>query len=157
MNPFLLGITAGIAGTLVMDVLNHLLPRGGLLLRIDIRMIGRMSAGWSRGHFRYQHPQEMQECRCERVLGWITHYAISVIFALIYVVGWHLLLGDPVSAAWALIYGIATTFASQCLVFPSMGLGLFGRRSPHGLRAPLSSLVNHTFFAIGMTLVIAFL
>ena len=157
MNLILLGIMAGIAGTLVMDAMNYLLSRGGLLQEIDIRMIGRMSAGWSRGRFRYQHPQEMQESGGEWVLGWITHYAISVMFALIYVLGWHFLFGNPVSAAWALVYGIATTIASQCLVFPSMGLGLFGRRSPHGLRAALSSLANHTFFGIGMALVIALL
>ena len=155
MNPILLGIMAGIAGTLVMDVTNHLLSQRGLLLNIDIRMIGRMSAGWVRGRFRYHNPQQMQASGYERVLGWITHYAISLIFALTYVLGWHFLIGDPVSAVWALVYGIATTIASLCLVFPSMGFGLFGRRSPHGLRAPLSSLANHTFFGIGMALVIA--
>jgi hypothetical protein len=33
-----------------------------------------------------------------------------------------------------------------------MGLGIFGKRSPEGLKAAISSLVNHTFFGIGMAL-----
>jgi hypothetical protein len=36
-----------------------------------------------------------------------------------------------------------------------MGFGVFGRKSPEGLRAPLSSLVNHVFFGVGMALAIA--
>jgi len=157
VNPILLGIMAGIAGTLVMDVMNHVLSRMGVVLNIDIRMIGRVSAGWMHGRFRYRCPQEIEEAGGEWVLGYVTHYSISVLFALIYVLGWHFLIGGPLSVGWALVYGIATTIASQCLVFPSMGLGLFGWQSPHGLRAPLSSLANHTFFGIGMALAIALL
>ena len=69
--------------------------------------------------------------------------------------GWYFLAEGPVSAFGALIYGAATTVASQFLVFPSMGFGVFGRRSPEGIKAPLSSLANHSFFGLGMALVIA--
>jgi len=51
---------------------------------------------------------------------------------------------------WALIYGVATTVASVFFVYPSMGLGVFGWRSPEGIKAPLSSLANHFFFGLGM-------
>jgi hypothetical protein len=40
-------------------------------------------------------------------------------------------------------------------VFPSMGLGVFGRRSPEGIRAPLSSLANHLFYGVGLAVGIA--
>jgi hypothetical protein len=63
--------------------------------------------------------------------------------------------GGIPSPAWALAYGVATTAASVLLVYPSMGLGAFGRRSPEGLRAPLSSLANHLFFGAGMAVAIA--
>jgi hypothetical protein len=36
-----------------------------------------------------------------------------------------------------------------------MGLGAFGRRSPEGIRAPLSSLANHFFFGVGMAIAVA--
>jgi len=75
--------------------------------------------------------------------------------AIPFVIGWDLLVGGLVSPAWILAYGIATTVASVFLVYPSMGLGIFGRRSPDGIKAPLSSLANHFFFGLGMAVAVA--
>jgi hypothetical protein len=155
MDLIVTGVAAGVLGTLVMDGLNHLLARTGILLRIEIAMIGRMSAGWARGRLCYRHPSEMEPVANEKCLGYITHYAIGVGFALIYVFGWDLLVGGPASPLWALVYGFATTVASLFLVYPSMGLGVFGRRSPDGLKVSLSPLANHLFFGAGMAVAIA--
>ena len=155
MNLIITGVVAGVLGTLVMDFLNHLLARSRMLSKIDIAMIGRMSTGWMHGRFRYRHPGEMEPVANEIPYGYITHYTIGVVLAVTYVFGWDLLIGGPASAVWALAYGVATTVASHFFVFPSMGLGVFGRRSPEGIRAPLSSLANHLFFGVGMAVVVA--
>ena len=149
------GIAAGVLGTLLMDLLNHLASRSGLILRIDMRAIGRMSAGWARGHFFYREPGEMKQVGNELLIGYLTHYAIGLALAVPFVLGWGLLLGELVSPAWVLAYGILTTAASVFFVYPSMGLGVFGRKSPEGIRAPLSSLANHSFFVIGMAVAVA--
>jgi hypothetical protein len=70
--------------------------------------------------------------------GYITHYTIGVGLAVTYVLGWDLLVGGPASPVWALAYGVATTVASHFFVFPSMGLGVFGRRSPEGIRVAVA-------------------
>ena len=155
MDLIVTGIVAGLLGTLVMDSLNHLFARLGILLKIDVRMIGRMFAGWADGRFRYSHPSEMQQVPNEKLYGYITHYAIGVGLAIPFVLGWAIFVGGPLSPVWALIYGVATTVASVFLVYPSMGLGLFGWRSPEGFRAPLSSLANHFFFGLGMAVTVA--
>jgi len=155
MDLIVTGIVAGLLGTLVMDFLNHLFARLGILLKIDVRMIGRMFAGWADGRFRYSHPSEMQQVPNEKLYGYITHYAIGVGLAIPFVLGWAIFVGGPLSPVWALIYGVATTVASVFLVYPSMGLGLFGWRSPEGIRAPLSSLANHFFFGLGMAVAVA--
>ena len=155
MDLIVTGIVAGVLGTLVMDSLNHLFARLGILLKIDVRMIGRMFAGWADGRFRYSHPSEMQQVPNEKLYGYITHYAIGVGLAIPFVLGWAIFFGGPLSPVWALIYGVATTVASVFLVYPSMGLGLFGWRSPEGIRAPLSSLANHFFFGLGMAVAVA--
>jgi len=155
MDLIVTGIVAGLLGTLVMDSLNHLFARLGILLKIDVRMIGRMFAGWADGRFRYIHPSEMQQVPNEKLYGYITHYAIGVGLAIPFVLGWAIFVGGPLSPVWALIYGVATTVASVFLVYPSMGLGLFGWRSPEGFRAPLSSLANHFFFGLGMAVTVA--
>ena len=150
MNSIMTGVAAGVLGTITMDSLNHLFARKGLIIKIDIRMIGRMSAGWANGRFCFRDPGQMKQIAHEVLLGYLTHYAIGIALAIPFVLGWSLLVGDPVSPIWTLAYGIATTAASVFVVHPSMGLGVFGMRSPEGIRAPLSSLANHFFFGIGM-------
>ena len=155
MDLIVTGVVAGVLGTLSMDSMNHLFARTGMLLRIDVRMIGRMSAGWVRGRFRYRHPGEMEQVPNEMFYGYFTHYTIGVGLAIPFVLGWDLLVGGPASPAWILAYGVATTVASVFFVYPSMGLGVFGRRSPDGIKAPLSSLANHFFFGAGMAVAVA--
>jgi uncharacterized membrane protein YeaQ/YmgE (transglycosylase-associated protein family) len=155
MDIVVTGVFAGVLGTLVMDSLNHLVSRTGMLLKIDVGMIGRMSAGWARGRFRYSHPGEMEQVANELFYGYITHYTIGVGLAVTYMLGWDLLVGGPASPAWALVYGVATTVASLFIVLPSMGLGVLGRRSPEGIRSPLSSLANHLFYGVGIAVAVA--
>ena len=69
--------------------------------------------------------------------------------------GWNLLVGGPASPVWAFVYGVATTIASLFFVYPSMGFGMFGRRSPEGIKSPLSSFANHLFFGVGMAVAVA--
>ena len=149
------GVVAGVLGTLVMDSLNHLFARMGMISKIDMRVLGRMSAGWVHGRFLYRHPGEMEPVANETFYGYVTHYTIGLGLAIPFVVGWDLLVGGLVSPAWILTYGIATSVASVFLVYPSMGLGVFGRRSPDGIKAPLSSLANHFFFGLGMAVAVA--
>jgi len=154
MDLIVTGVVAGVLGTLAMDSLNHLFARTGMITKIDVRMIGRMSAGWARGRFRYGHPAELKQVANENLYGYITHYAIGVVLALIFVLVWNRLVGGPASPVWALAYGVATTVASLFFVYPAMGLGACGRRSPEGVKAPLSSLANHLFFGGGMAVAV---
>ncbi len=143
-------LAAGVLGTVAMDLGNLLFCRAGLLSKIDVGMIGRMAAGWTRGRIRYRHPEDMEEAANEKALGYLTHYLIGVGFAVPYLLGWHFLSGGPASPAGAIAYGLATTAASWFFVYPSMGFGALGRRSPEGLRAVLSPLANHFFYGLGL-------
>lgn len=155
MNLVVTGVFAGVLGTLMMDTLNALFARTGMISKIDVSMIGRMAAGWAKGRFRYSDPAEIEKVAHETLYGYLMHYAIGLGLALIYIFGWALLVGGPVSAAWALVYGIATTVASLFLVLPSMGLGMCGRRSPGGIKSSLSPLVNHLCYGLGMAVAVS--
>ena len=155
MDLVVTGVVAGVLGTLVMDFLNLLCARTGMISKIEVETIGRMAVGWAHGRFRYGHPSEMQQVANEKLYGYVTHYAIGVSLAVPFVFGWDFLVGGPVSPVWALAYGLATTVASLFFVYPSMGLGVAGRRSPEGMRAPLSSLANHLFYGVGLAAGIA--
>jgi len=155
MDLILTGFIAGVLGTLMMDSLNHLFARYGVISKIDIRIIGRMAVGWAKGRFRYNHPNEMEPAPNEIVYGYFTHYAIGVGFAIPFILGWDLLVGGPVSPIWTFVYGVTTTVASLFIVYPSMGFGIFGLRSPEGVKSSLSSLANHGFFGVGMAVAVA--
>ena len=146
------GILAGLVGTLVMDVLNMLVARSGWISRIDVATIGRMAAGWAHGRFVYSNPSEMQRVRNEVPLGIMTHYAIGVALAVPLVVGWSVVTDGAPSPVWALAYGVGTTVASWFFVYPSMGMGAFGRLFPDGMKAARSSLANHVFYGLGLAM-----
>ena len=116
MDLVVTAVVAGVLGTLIMDLLNLLCARTGMISKIEVGMIGRMAVGWARGRFHYAHPSEMQQVANEKLYGYVTHYAIGVGLAVPYVFGWALLVGGPVSPVWALAYGLATTVASYCFV-----------------------------------------
>ena len=150
MNLLITGFVAGVIGTLAMDLLNNLVARTGMFLKIDVAMIGRMAAGWTRGRFRYGDPDEMEHVSNEMMYGYVAHFAIGVGLAVPFVLGWDFLVGGPASPIWAILYGVATTAASFFFVYPSMGLGVFGRRSPERIRAFITPLANHLFYGVGL-------
>ena len=113
-------------------------------------MIGRMAAGWTRGRFRYRHPDEMEQIPNEIFYGYLAHFAIGVGLAVPFILCWDLWTGEPVSPGWAVLYGISTTAASFFFVYPSMGLGVFGWRSPEKIRAFITHLANHLFYGVGL-------
>jgi len=151
------GIVVGVIGTIVMDILNYLSARSGVLTKIETGTIGRMAAGWFRGRFFYNHPSEMTPVANERFYGYVAHYFIGIGLSVPFVLLWGLLVGGQISPAWALMYGISTTVASWFFVYPSMGFGVFGIRSPDGTKACFSSLANHLFYGIGLALGVAIL
>lgn len=150
MGTVTAGIAAGLLGTAAMDALNLMSARLGLVARIDVAMIGRMAAGWRAGRFRYASPEEIAAVPHERMQGYVAHYLIGVAFAVPFFLGWKLAMGGMLPPSYALAYGIATTVGPYLLIYPVMGLGVAGLRSPDGLRAPLSSLANHTFYGMGL-------
>ena len=151
MDLLLTGIVAGVLGTLAMDLFNNLVARTGVFLKIDVSMIGRMAAGWVHGRFRYEYPDEMEQVHNELVYGYFAHFSIGVGLAIPFVLIWGFCVGGPVSPFWAVIYGVATTAASFFFVYPSMGLGAFGRRSPERFKAFITPLGNHFFYGVGMS------
>jgi len=145
-------IAAGIIGTIIMDTVNFLISKTGIITKIDIKMIGRMSVGWLQGRFIYKHPNEIKPINHEFFFGYLAHYAIGVAIAVLFVFGWDILIGGNISPFWIFVYGIITTLGSYLIIYPSMGLGIFGFKSTEGLKNTISSFINHLFFGVGMAI-----
>jgi hypothetical protein len=110
-----------------------------------------------RGQILYDNPSELPQISASLVRGYVTHYLIGVVLAITYLIGWDLLTGAPPSAIWAVAYGVTTTVVAYFFLLPSIGLGICGRYSPQGIKLPLSSLINHLFYGLGLAGAIALL
>ncbi len=151
--PYIIGaIAIGIGATLIMDLWNLFLKRAFSIPSLSYCLLGRWLRHMPEGTLRHANiaaaPQKPFEC----TVGWIAHYTIGVVFALVFVV--------LASGAWlarptlppALLYGIGTVVFPFFIMQPSLGLGIAASRAPKPMQARLKSLVTHTVFGVGLYL-----
>lgn len=143
-------IAIGLGATLVMDLWNLLLKRTFSIPSLNYCLLGRWLSHMPEGTLRHAGitaaPQKPFEC----TVGWIAHYTIGVVFALMFVV---LISGDWLARPTllpALLYGIGTVVFPFFVMQPSLGLGIAASRTPKPSQARLKSLVTHTVFGVGL-------
>ena len=149
-NYILGGIAVGIGATLVMDLWNLFLKRTFSIPSLNYCVLGRWLRHMPGGTFRHASiaaaPQKPFEC----TVGWIAHYTIGVVFALVFVVftsgDW---LARP-TVLPALLYGIGTVVLPFFIMQPSIGLGIAASKTPNPTQARLKSLMTHTVFGVGL-------
>lgn len=143
---------AGMGATLLMDLWLLLLKRAGVAT-LDFALLGRW-VGHLLLHARLAHPsiRAAAPLAGETLLGWLTHYAVGIGFAL------PLLLLD--GGGWlqqprllpALAWGLLTVAAPLLLMQPAMGAGIASRRTATPLRNCARSLLNHAVYGVGLYL-----
>jgi uncharacterized membrane protein YagU involved in acid resistance len=133
-----------------MDLWNLLLKRMFSIPSLDYCLLGRWLRHMPSGVFRHASITAAPQKPFERTVGWIAHYTIGVVFALVFVLftsgGW---LARPTLLP-ALLYGIATVVFPFFIMQPSFGLGIAASRTPTPTQARLKSLVTHTVFGAGL-------
>jgi hypothetical protein len=148
---FILGaIAIGIGASLGMDLWNLFLRRAFRIPSLNYCLLGRWLCHMPRGTFRHASivsaPQKPLEC----AVGWIAHYTIGVVFALVFVV---LTSGDWLESPTllpALFFGIGTVVFPLFIMQPALGLGIASSRIPNPTKARLKSLATHTVFGVGL-------
>lgn len=151
-NALSLGAPAGILATLVMDGMNWLLSSWGLISHSHPSSIGRIFYNWSQGRFINRSFFELQPSAHEFWYGLAGHYAIGAALAVLYVLLSHALSGTLKAKAWPLAYGVLTSVFAWFLMFPSVGLGLFGLDAPPQVHLFRTSLVNHLSYGLGLAI-----
>jgi DUF2938 family protein len=149
-NYILGAIAIGIGATLVMDLWNLFLKRTFGIPSLSYCLLGRWLRHMAGGTLRHASiaaaPQKPLEC----TVGWIAHYTIGVVFALVFLV---LTSGDWLARPTllpALLYGIGTVVFPFFIMQPSFGLGIAASRTPKPTQARLKSLVTHLAFGVGL-------
>ena len=149
-NDILGAIAVGVGATLVMDLWNLFLKRAFSISSLNYCLLGRWVSHMPGGTLRHASitaaPQKPFEC----AVGWIAHYSIGIVFALVFVV--------LASSDWltrpnllpALLYGIGTVVFPFFIMQPSLGFGIAASRTPNPTQARLKSLMTHIVFGLGL-------
>jgi hypothetical protein len=143
-------IAIGIGATLAIDLWNLFLKRTFGLPSLSYCLLGRWLRHMQGGMLRHASiaaaPQKPLEC----AVGWMAHYTIGVVFALVFVAfasdGW---LARPTLLP-ALLFGIGTVVFPFFIMQPSFGLGIAASRTPNPMQTRLKSLATHTVFGLGL-------
>jgi hypothetical protein len=149
-NDVLGGIAIGIGATLVMDVWNLFLKRTFGIPSLNYCLVGRWFCHMPEGTLRHSNITDAPQKHLECTVGWIAHYSIGVVFALVLVAfasnDW---LARP-TVLPPLLFGIGTVVFPFFVLQPSLGLGIAASRTPHPTQARLKSLVTHIVFGVGL-------
>jgi hypothetical protein len=142
----------GMGATLAFDLWGLLIKRAFGVAPSNICLVGRWLLGMLTGRFRHANlaaaPQQPGECS----IGWMAHYSIGVMFALVFVAlagaGW---LQHPTPLP-AIAFGAVTVLAPFAIMQPAMGLGVAASKATNPAQARLRSLMNHIAFGVGLYL-----
>jgi hypothetical protein len=146
-----ISILIGIGATAFMDAWLVLLKRMGIPT-LNFALIGRWVGHLLRGQFAHAAIAKSVPIRGELAWGWLTHYAVGVVFATVLVgmqgADW---LRSPTLLP-ALLVGICTVAAPLLVMQPAMGSGFAASRTPTPFKNCLRSVANHTVFGLGLYL-----
>ena len=88
----------------------------------------------------------------------LIHLVIGSLFGLIYVAfvknGWLVFTNSPYSIASLVIFAVGSWVVAGTVLFPALGLGLFGRRE--GKRVWMEMLASHLVLGAGMWLAVKY-
>jgi hypothetical protein len=111
--------------------------------------VGRWVCYLPQGIFAHASIAASSKKPLECAVGWISHYVIGSLYAVVLVAltsGW---LMRPTLLP-AVFFGVATVLVPFLVMHPAFGLGIAASKTPAPRQARLKSLVAHTTFGIGM-------
>src|SRR6185312_17133657 len=84
-SHLLAAVLIGLGATLLMDLWNLLLKRGFGIPSLNYCLLGRWVGHLAGGTLRHASIAAAEPKRHECGVGWVSHYSIGVVFALIFV------------------------------------------------------------------------
>ena len=111
MNITLKILFMGTFATLVIDLWALLLKHGFKQQTTDWGLAGRWFAYLPRGVFIHQPISKTEPVNHERIIGWVLHYVIGVIYAWMYMALITDLLSQQPTLTSAIVFGIVTVVA----------------------------------------------
>lgn len=139
----------GLGATIIMDIWLLLQKYLGQPFA-GFGLIGRWVGHMRHGRFVHASIARAERVRAESALGWATHYAVGVGYAvlLVLVLGRHWL--HQPTLLPALMFGLVTVAAPFFVMQPAMGAGFAASKTPTPNINRLRSITNHIVFGAGL-------
>ena len=149
---FISAILIGLGATLTSDLWALFLKYAFKITPSNMCLVGRWLRTMPEGTFKHSNILSAPQKRAECTIGWIAHYIIGVMFAIVFVAfagnSW---LQHPTLIP-AIIFGVVTVLTPFFIMQPSFGLGFAASKTSNPTQTRLRSLMNHTAFGIGLYL-----
>ena len=151
LSGFVSMIVVGCLSVAVLDLWQRLAHRLGGLPPTNWAVVGRWLLMLLRQGVLFntglaQAPQLPRE----RLIGWVFHYIIGVVYVWIYVTLWQPNWGLDNPLADGLLFGAVSAVVPWLFFMPATGAGLFGSRTPRPVFVSLSALVVHAIFGVAI-------
>ncbi len=121
MNYLVSALVMGVGATVLVDLWAIARRRAFNIPLPDYGLVGRWFAHLARGRFRHESIAASAAVHGERVIGWIAHYVIGVLFAALLLAVWGLAWVRHPMIGPALLVGIGTVLAPFLMMQPGMG------------------------------------
>ena len=147
---FLGSTVVGLGATLLMDLWALFLKHVFGFPPANYCLVGRWLLHMPEGTFLHASITAASQKRFECTLGWIAHYVLGAVYALV-LVGF-------VSESWlarptllpAMLFSVISLLVPFLIMQPAFGLGIAASRTPNPTQARLRSLMAHTVFGVGL-------
>jgi hypothetical protein len=141
----------GVGATAVLDIWLMVLNRLGVPT-LNFAFIGRWVGHLARGRFAHRAIANSAPIPAEAPLGWLTHYAVGIAFAMLLFAIQGLEWARQPTLLPAVAVGVSTAVIPLFVMQPAMGAGFAGSKTSSPIRNCLRSLANHTVFGAGLFL-----
>ncbi|WP_108662015.1 DUF2938 domain-containing protein [Acuticoccus kandeliae] len=113
-------------------------------------MVGRWFAHLPMGKMWHDSIAAADPVAGERLIGWVAHYAIGILYAAVLILIWGLDWTRSPTLVPALIVGIVTVSAGWFILSPGVGNGIAGSKTPNPTKVRCLQLAAHTVFGLGL-------
>jgi hypothetical protein len=151
-GPVLAGALMGLVATAAMDVWALILNRFAGQNLPNWALVGRWFRRLADGVVFHDDIAAAERYERELALGWIGHYAIGIVYGVVFalIAGPDWLAAPTFLPAW--IFALLTVAAGWFLLQPGLGLGWAASRTANPAKVRALNLVAHTVFGLGLWL-----
>ena len=144
------GVLIGMGASALMDVWALVVRRAFGIQGLDYALLGRWIGHFGRGRFFHKRIASAAPVRGERLLGWLAHYAIGVVFAFLLLLMWGVEWARSPTLWPPLVVGLGTIVAPWFVLQPGMGAGIAASKTPNPRATRLRNLATHAVYGIGL-------